>query len=790
MAVVVLSACQAPQDESSADNLKIWYKKEAKSWMREALPIGNGYMGAMVFGGVERERIQFNEESLWVGGPGEWEAYNGGNREDAHKYLPQVRNLLSKGELEKAHALANKELTGIIKRNNNHEFWEGFGAFQAFGDIYIAVENTADISEYQRELDISDAIARVTYADGDIHHKRTYFANYPSKVLVFKLENDAPQGQDYTIELTTPHKKVSYSPSGSELILNGVLENNGMAFGARLHLETKGGDIGFDENKIKVTASNAITLKLVAGTDYLNNYPIYKGKDYKAENLAAMKKAKEMSFQELLEEHLSDYHELFQRVDLSLEATHIASLPTDERLKAYEKGQEDPSLEALYFQYGRYLLISSSRPGTMPANLQGKWNDKTAPPWASDYHMNINEQMIYWPAELTNLSECHQPLIDYMESLIAPGQKSAASFFDADGWIVNTMNNPFGFTAPGWDFPWGFFPGGAGWLSQHAWEHYEFTQNKEYLKEQGFPIMKEAALFWLDYLMDDGQGYLVSAPSYSPEHGGISEGASMDLQIVWDLFTNCIEACEVLGIEDDFKQEVMASKSRLFPPQIGRWGQLQEWKEDVDDPENKHRHISHLFALHPGKQITLDGTPDLAQAAKKSLNARGDQGTGWSLGWKINFWSRLREGNRAHKLIRRLLKTTTDEGFEMLTGGGTYSNMLCAHPPFQLDGNMGATAGIAEMLVQSHDGRITLLPALPDAWKSGSVKGLKARGNFEVDITWKDGKLVEANITSKSGNSCYVKYRDKTLRLGLLKGETFTVGYDMELNLGSDSTND
>lgn len=780
----VAMACQDPNKGESADNgLKIWYKQEAQSWMREALPIGNGYMGAMVFGGVERERIQFNEESLWVGGPGEWDEYKGGNREGAYKYLPQVRELLSQGKFEQAHQLARKELTGTIKQNNDHEFWEGYGAYQAFGDLYIDVESLGEVTDYSRELDISDAIARVKYKAGNVNHKRTYFASHPDKVLVFKLDNDAEEGQDYSIELTTPHKKVTYTTNGKELILDGELENNGMAFGARLHLETDGSQIKFTDNKIEIADANVVTLKLVAGTDYRTNYPVYKGKDYKAENLSTMENVKDIPFGALKQGHLKDYHGLFKRVDLSLDATEIAPLPTDERLRAYENGKEDPSLEALYFQYGRYLLISSSRPGTLPANLQGKWNDKTAPPWASDYHMNINEQMIYWPAELTNLSECHEPLINYMETLVEPGQKSASDFFDADGWIVNTMNNPFGFTAPGWDFPWGFFPGGAGWLCQHAWEHYDYTQDKEYLKEQGFPLMKEAALFWLDYLMEDEDGHLISTPSYSPEHGGISQGASMDMQIVYDLFTNCIAASEVLGMDDEFKQRVVAAKEKLLPPQIGKWGQLQEWKEDVDDPENKHRHVSHLFALHPGKQITVEGTPELAEAAKVSLNARGDQGTGWSLGWKINFWARLQDGNRAHKIIRRLLKTTTDEGFEMLVGGGTYSNLLCAHPPFQLDGNMGATAGIAEMLVQSHDGQINLLPALPDTWKSGSVKGLKARGNFEVDIVWSEGKLVEVKITSKSGNPCVVKYGDNAVRLGLEKDETYILGHDLELDM-------
>ncbi len=747
--------------------------------MTEALPIGNGYMGAMFFGGTEEEHIQFNEESLWYGGKGEWDQYNGGNRENAYTYLPEIRRLINEGKYKEADQLASKELTGIIKGTNDNGGWEGFGAYQTFGDLFVKIDQSGEPTNYIRELDISTSIATVKYKVDGVSHKRNYFASYPSRTLVFRFENDSPDGIDYEIRESTPHKNAAIELRGDELIMSGHLENNGMGYESRILIESDGEKATLIDGKLRIKSAKQLTLYLTAATDYQNKYPSYSGRDYVNLNKTTLNSVKQKGYNRILSEHILDYSNLFSRVNFELESNNRNNIPTDERLKAFALGNKDLSLESLYFQYGRYLLISSSRPGTMPANLQGKWNDKTNPPWASDYHANINIEMIYWPAEVTNLSECHEPLIEYIDKLRPPGRQSAKDFFNARGWIVNTMNNPFGYTAPGWGFPWGFFPGGAAWYSRHVWEHYEFSKDLDYLREKGYPIMKEAALFWLDYLTLDSDGHLVSSPSYSPEHGGISAGAYMDIEIAWDLFNNCIDAIDALGEDKEFKQELVAAKSKLLPLKIGKWGQLQEWKEDLDDPNNKHRHVSHLYALYPGNQINTVDSPELLDAARVSLNARGDDGTGWSIGWKINFWARLQDGSRSYKLLNRAMQVTSDDGVNMMDGGGVYSNLFSTHPPFQLDGNMGATAGMAEMLLQSHSGEIHVLPALPEAWPSGKITGLKARGGLVVDMEWTKGKLNQVRIASPITQRVTVRYQDKVVKMNLTKGRTLVL--DKEL---------
>ncbi|MDK0558500.1 glycoside hydrolase N-terminal domain-containing protein [Clostridium perfringens] len=728
------------------DKLALWYDEPATNWENEALPIGNGYMGGMIFGSVASERIQYNEKTLWSGGPGAWEGYNGGNKEGAWEAVQEIRKILAEG------GTPSNDLYQRVCGDQR-----AYGAYQNFGDIFLDFKSHEEskITNYRRELNIEESLSTVKYNYKGVNYEREYFCSYPDNVMVIKLKADKASSLTVDIRNEGAHNGKNLSVENNTLILSGAIEDNGMKYESQIKVINTGGSIQDKEDRISVENADEITIIMSAGTDYINEYPTYKGEDPHSAVTERINNAVNLGYDELKSRHIEDYKNLFDRVNLNLGELKLDK-PTDEMLNEYKTNQSN-SLETLFFQYGRYLLISSSREGSLPANLQGVWNNSNNPPWSSDYHFNVNIQMNYWPAEVANLSETAIPLVEYVESLREPGRKTAemhcgieGAMENKNGWTVNTMNNPFGFTAMGWEFDWGWAPTSNAWISQNLWEHYQFTEDKDYLRENIYPIMKEAAQFWTQFLVEythsDGKTYLVSSPSYSPEHGPRTVGTTFDQELIWQLFTDTIKASETLGIDEEFRAELEDKRERLLTPQIGKHGQVQEWKDDIDDPNNNHRHISHLVGLYPGTQINQKDTPELYEAAKVTMNHRGDGGTGWSKANKINLWARLLDGDRAHRLLENQLTTSTLE------------NLFDTHPPFQIDGNMGAVSGMAEMLVQSHLGTINPLPALPTAWEDGSFDGLKARGNFEISANWNNNSLNLLKIKSSSGNDCYLEY--------------------------------
>lgn len=754
-----------------ASDLKLYYNKPASNWMNEALPIGNGYIGAMLFGGVEKDEIQLSEESIWSGGPNKTSGYNYGNKKDSWKHLDEIRQLLSQGNKKEAAKLASQYFVGENHQLKDAGSFGDYGSQQTLGSFFVSpLVNESSYSDYSRELDIAESISKVSYKRKGTDFSQQYFASYPSRLVVAKYSNNSSNGIDYKLEFNTPHPLLKQKLKGNSIIIEGKQSTNDLIINGEVFVKTDGklkkGKDGYLVEKAKY-----IELYFSIATNYKNKYPDYRGGDYKAINKKAIEKAKNSSYDDLLAEHTKDFKSLFDRISFNLGKSEQSKLTTNERLYWYSQGANDPELETLYFQYGRYLLISSSRPGTMPAHLQGKWNNSMDAPWAADYHMNINLQMIYWPSEVGNLSECAQPLMEYINSLREPGRITAKEYFNARGWSVHTMNNPLGFTAPGWDFYWGYAPNSAAWLCDHIYKHYAYTKDESFKNDFAYPVMKEVGQFWLDYLWTDKDGTLVSSPSYSPEHGDITIGATIDQEIAYDLFTNILEIGKDMNNEKSFLDSISDARDKLSPLKIGKFGQLQEWKEDLDDPSDAHRHVSHLYALYPGKQIAPQTTPKLAEAAKRTLVYRGEEGTGWSLGWKINFWARLLDGNQSYKMIRNLLTPALGKGHRP-SGAGSYSNLLCAHPPYQIDGNMGAVSGMIEMMLQSHHGYIEILPAIPSSWSNGSIKGLKAQGNFEIDIEWKDGLVKNVAVKSADKGECTIKYKGNEVKLNFDKAET------------------
>lgn len=719
---------------------RLWYKSPARDWETEALPIGNGILGGMIFGDVKLDQIQYNHKTLWSGGPGEWSGYQLGIREGAAEHLPSIRKKLANGEVEEA----DKEIDAYLLGDER-----AYGSYQNFGNLYVEFEKEGEITQYERSLNLEEGIASISFKCDQVAYTREYFCSYKDKVIVIHLSCDEGETMDINISMDCPHDaNITYQ--NDEILNKGHVKNNHMRFESRVKVICDDGECVHTENKLKVKGAKHITLLMTAGTDYKNEYPHYKGEDPSDQVNAELEQAILKGYEQLRKNHIEDYTNLFGRVTFELDDQE-EDRPTDELLRDY-KDKTNPWLETLMFHYGRYLLIASSREGSLPANLQGVWNNSNDAPWCSDYHFNVNLQMCYWPAEVTNLGECAIPLIDYIDSLREPGRVTAQKIFGCkgNGWVVNTMNNAFGFTAPGWGREWGWTPSCNAWISQNLWEHYTFGRDKAYLKEKVYPIIKEAAEFWSEYLVEDTDGTLVSTPSFSSEHGETTIGATTDQTLVYELFGNVIEAGSIVGEDPAFLERLATQREKLHPIRIGQYGQLQEWKQDIDDPEDKHRHLNHMLGFFPGKQINKH-TPEAFNAAVTTLIHRGDEGTGWSRANKINLWARALDGDHAYEILQGQLRTCT------------YQNLFDTHPPFQIDGNFGYVSGIAEMLLQSHNEAIELLPALPKAWAKGSISGLRARGGFGVSMSWENAKLTDLIIYSYSGEECRVEMPECTI---------------------------
>jgi alpha-L-fucosidase 2 len=772
----VLISIEKIQAQSSfnSKSMKLWYKtpanatikddistyKDDAEWLK-ALPLGNGSLGVMVFGDVNKERIQLNEESMWSGSPQD------SDNPEAFNSLAEIRNLLFQGKYKEATELTNKTQVCIGSGSGKGQGYKvPFGSFQTMGDLWLDFNKTGAYQNYHRELDLTDAVARVSYTQNGVNFKREIFTSSPDQVMVAKFTANKKGKISFSCSMDRPERFTTFS-EGNELVMSGALSDgkggDGLQYMARLKAVCKNGTLTCNDGKLTITNADEVILYLSASTDYKLEYPTYKGRDYKTITKTNLEKSSKKTYEQLLKEHISDYQKYYSRVNIELSKAEKDSIPTDERLAAFKDSQNDPHLVELMFQYGRYLIISSSRPGTLPANLQGIWSNKIKTAWNGDYHTNINLQMNYWPVEVANLPEMHLPLFDLISSLVEPGTKTAKTHYHANGWVVHPITNVWGYTSPGEAASWGMHTGAGAWICQHIAEHYAFTGDKDFLKKM-YPVLKSSVAFSLSWLVKDPKtGLLVSGPAASPENSfitpegtknQISMGPTHDQQVIWSLFDDFILVSKELGIKDDFVNEVSEAQKQLLGSKIGEDGRLLEWAIPFEEADAGHRHMSHLFALHPGSQINVLETPDLAAAAKKSLNfrlANGGGHTGWSAAWLISLYARLLDSENALDNVNRVLVKCTNP------------NLFGSHPPFQMDANFGFTAGVSEMLIQSYKNIVQLLPALPTQWSDGTVSGLVARGGFEVNMNWSKGVLKTATIKSKLGNTCVLQTKDKLI---------------------------
>lgn len=768
-----------------APDSNIWFDAPATNFTFSS-PMGNGRLGAMMFGGVDDERIVLNESSVWSG------STQNADRPDANKSLPEIRRLLLEGKNVEAEALVNANFTCQGPGSGGAQY----GCYQVLGNLHLDFADTnAPVTNYRRDLDLTTAITHLEYQRDGVTYQREMFVSKPAEAMILRLTANQRGKISFTASLDRPERFTTTADGSNGLFMTGQLDNgtdgHGVIYAARLRAVNHGGSVTTSGNTLIVSNADDVTLFITAATDY-RGFAGRQLTDPVAATLSDLQGTTSHSYKSLRKAHIADYQKYYNRVSLHLGPYDAADAakPTPERILAFKNGADDLALPNLYFNFGRYLLISSSRPGGLPPNLQGIWAEEVHTPWNGDWHLDINVEMNYWPAEVCNLSDLTDPLFALIASLQAPGEKTAKAYYNARGWVTHVIANPWGFTSPGESASWGSTTGGSAWLCQHLWDHYLFTHDTNFLA-WAYPIMKGSAEFYVDMLIEDPTNhYLVVAPANSPENhfqmangsqAAISLGTTVHAQMLRYLFTACIDSSKILDTDESFRDELTAKRARLSPTPIGSDGRVMEWPIEYSEPEPHHRHISHLWGLYPGNEITVDGTPALAAAARKTLIARGDDGLGWSYAVRAISWARLGDGNHAWLIVKRALSPVATQEIHYDNGGGVYPNLFDACPPFQIDGNFGVPAAIAEMLLQSQDEKIHLLPALPDAWRDGTVTGLRARDGFQVNITWRAGKLVSAAIRSDLGAPCTVEYAGRTVTLQIKKGQKVVLNQALEV---------